>query len=196
MDDFIYYEQKAKEILDKNDFENSFFDDIDAYLLPPYLEYMKLIKANCKKQDKVLELGAGTGNLTKLLVDSNLKITASDISPSSLEVLKKRYSKYNKLKTKILDMSREVNTNEKFKIIVSAGSMSYADNKQLLDNIYNLLEEKGKFICVDSYSAFNIYQLNRLLQVILGKRSWSTFKRMPNQKLVSLYKKEDSEVVK
>ena len=91
--EFTRYNERAKKLLLLKDTFN--FDELGALSYPeifkkPYIKYEKFHKKYIKASSKVLEIGAGTGLFTKSLLDSGAKVVATDISPNSLIVIRKR----------------------------------------------------------------------------------------------------------
>ena len=80
---------------------------------------------------------------------------------------------------------------ESFDVVVSAGSLSYGDNRVTAREIHRVLKNEGKFFCVDSLNNNPIYRINRgYIHFLRGHRTKSTLERMPNIKLIRLYEKQ------
>jgi ubiquinone/menaquinone biosynthesis C-methylase UbiE len=60
----------------------------------------KLVTNN---QKKALDVGAGTGNLTGKLLAMGYHVTATDISPEMCAILKKKYSRYLRIKLLVVN---------------------------------------------------------------------------------------------
>ena len=123
------------------------------------------------------------------MLSSGAKINLSDISLKSLEVVKKKYTNYSNYRTSIADIENLPFESNAFDIVASAGTLSYGDNKLVLSEIYRVLKNDGKFICVDSLNHNSIYRLNRYLHYLKGKRTYSTLSRIPTFDLIDEYKK-------
>lgn len=63
---------------------------LPLYLRTPYIFFDKLLIKKLKIGDRVLEIGAGSGQHTEVLVKSGADVTATDISPNSLKLLEQR----------------------------------------------------------------------------------------------------------
>ena len=74
----------------------------------------------------------------------------------------------------------------RFDFVVSAGSLSYAKNEELIPKISASLKSGGYFIAVDSWNSNPIYRINRFLHVVRGTRTPSTLKNMPDSKFLNL----------
>ena len=84
------YDERAKLIINQKKYKQKISD----YLCAPYKFYFSLLKKI--KNKKLLEIGAGTGQNTLRLIKMNFNVCATDISPRSVDVMNKKYSKYKK----------------------------------------------------------------------------------------------------
>ena len=159
----------------------------DEYLLPPLNHYREIL-SNFRKDSRVLELGAGMGENTEILVKKGYEITASDISINSLRVLKERFKLYSNLTVKEADIELLPFDDEYFDIVCSAGVLSYGDPKTVQDEIYRVLKRGGTFVAVDTLNHNPIYKLNRYLHYLKNNRSKSTLERMPTIQTIECYK--------
>lgn len=154
----------------------------------PYIKYESLIRLMLRPDMSALELGAGTGNHTEVALSTGALVTASDISPASLEVLYRRYSPtYKNIATKVADLEALPFESNSFDMVLSAGSLSYGDNDLVRDEVFRVLRPGGYFICVDSLKANPIYDLNRYIHYLRGNRSYSTLKRIPSMQVIKNY---------
>ncbi|WP_341908112.1 methyltransferase domain-containing protein [Polaromonas sp. YR568] len=152
-----------------------------AYLQAPYLVYEQKILSFLGPGCRVLELGAGAGLHTRVLLDSGAQVTASDISPHSLSLLRQRFLHTpGRLDTAVADMECLPFANAKFDAVVSAGSLSYGEPQLVDAEIRRVLRPGGMLMCVDSLNHNPLYRLNRWLHYRRGNRSLSTLKRMPD----------------
>jgi|TARA_A100001037_G_scaffold292244_1_gene307282 SAM-dependent methyltransferase len=189
--EFTRYNERAKKLLLLKDTFN--FDELGALSYPeifkkPYIEYEKFHKKYIKGSYTVLEIGAGTGLFTKSLLDCGAKVVATDISPKSLEVIKKRFVKYQqKLIVQVADMEKLPFNKNYFDIVTCAGSLSYGDNDLVMNEIFRVLKPGGVFICVDSLNENPFYKFNRWLNYKRGRRSLGTLVNMPTISLIEKY---------
>lgn len=184
------YEFRARDILSGNSGiaaeQNE--DDLPPAILAPYLCYKSRIRELVSGgQTRALEIGAGTGKFTETLLQTGAKVTAIDISESSLRVLKRRFEIYENLSTRVADMEALPFENGTFDFVLNAGSLSYGDNGLVMDEIYRVLKSGGRFICVDSLNHNYFYRFNRWVQYLRKKRSRSTLERMPTEQLIDAY---------
>ena len=183
------YDDKALKLLSKDSFDR--MTGSSAYPHPiraPYLKYEEMHVECIESNDVVLEIGAGTGIHTHSLLKTGALVVATDISPNSLQIIKKKYKEYSKnLNTEVADMEFLPFENETFDVVCSAGSLSYGDNQVVMQEIYRVLKPGGKVIIVDSLHENPIYVINRWIGYFRGYRSLSTIKRMPTLKLIKKY---------
>lgn len=152
-----------------------------AYLQSPYIFYEQKIAELIRQSHRVLELGAGTGLHTRALLSTGAQVTASDISPNSLSLLKQCFpSNPGNLMTEVADMENLPFDDSSFDVITSAGSLSYGDPYLVHTEIRRVLCPGGMLICVDSLNHNPVYLMNRWLHYLRGNRSKSTLMRMPN----------------
>ena len=178
------YDNRANIFLDSNNLYN--FDKIPTYLNTPYQYYFHLLKRK-SGQSKLLEIGAGMGENTSSLLDMSFKVTSTDISSKSVEVMRNRFSKYSNFSVEVADMEKLPFNNESFDVVCSAGSLSYGDNDTVLNEIHRVLKPDGVFIAIDSLNNNPIYRFNRYIHYLKGDRSKSTLIRMPTMSLIDKY---------
>ena len=152
----------------------------------PHDEYYRRIKKNVTSTMKVLELGAGTGAHTGILLETGAEITALDISPFSLKVLQKKFAE--DVQIICASMEKIPLPSAKFDVIVSAGSLSYVDFQALSGEIKSLLKKDGSLILIDSLNHNPVYRLNRFVRFLLKQRSYSTLLRMPTMSTINSFR--------
>jgi SAM-dependent methyltransferase len=183
------YDDRALKLLSKGSFDKD--TGSSSYSLPirmPYLRYEEMHIKFIENNNNVLEIGAGTGMHTRSLLETGAFVMATDISPNSVKIIKKKYEKYSsKLITKVADMESLPFSNETFDVVCSAGSLSYGDNQVVMNEINRVLKPGGIVIIVDSLHENPIYIINRWIGYFRGTRSLSTIKRMPTLKLIREY---------
>ena len=81
----LRYDKRANQELAKTRDNNP--SKSELYLEQPNLFYYKLLR-EIKAGSIVLELGAGMGENTEIMLGRGLKVVASDISPASVKVMK------------------------------------------------------------------------------------------------------------
>ena len=162
-----------------------------VYLQKPYICYEQKISKLIQPSHRVLELGAGTGLHTCALLQTGAQVTASDISPNSLSLLKLKFKSFSgNLKTEVADMENLPFDDSSFDVIASAGCLSYGDCDLVMNEIYRVLKPGGYFICVDSLNHNPVYRLNRTINYLRGRRTASTIMRMPTIPLIESYRRK------
>ena len=109
------YDNRANIFLDSNNLYH--FDKIPTYLNTPYQYYFHLLKRK-SGQSKLLEIGAGMGENTSSLLDMSFKVTSTDISSKSVEVMRNRFSKYSNFSVEVADMEKLPFNNESFEMVL------------------------------------------------------------------------------
>jgi ubiquinone/menaquinone biosynthesis C-methylase UbiE len=154
---------------------------MSSYLQTPYIYYEQRIAELIRPDHLVLELGAGAGLHTRVLLQTGAQVTASDISPNSLSLLKQQFKNvHGNLKTEVADMESLPFDDSSFDVITCAGSLSYGAPILVDTEIRRVLRPGGMLICVDSLNHNPVYRANRWLHYMRGNRSKSTLKRMPD----------------
>jgi SAM-dependent methyltransferase len=154
-------------------------------LRAPYLAFEELVRETLTSEMRALELGAGGGMHTQALVDTGAAVTASDLSETSLQLLRRAvHAPLGNLRTALADIESLPFGDGEFDVVSSAGALSYGDPFKVRNEILRVLKPGGRFICVDSLNDNPIYRLNRWLQYLRGARSESTLKRMPSVKWI------------
>ena len=100
-----------------------------------------------KKDSKILELGAGGGAYTKLFADMGCNITATDLVPKHVEILKEKFKDYSNVKVDVANALNLENFKEKYDIILCMGPLYHISNKKerltVIENVYDRLNENG-----------------------------------------------------
>jgi len=178
------YNESAKHALGDNNFFS--VNNLTLPLKSPYDFYQSMIAKHADSDNLILEIGAGMGENTDLLLTTGARVYATDVSETSLNVLDKRFQT-SRLSTKVADMEKLPFDDASFDMVVNAGSLSYGDNNIVLNEIYRVLKVKGVFIAIDSLNHNPIYRLNRYIHYLRGHRSLSTLQRMPTLELLKRY---------
>ncbi len=154
---------------------------IKAIFRAPYLVYEQCVRKVIRPEHEVLELGAGIGIHTKVLLETGATVTATDLSPSALTVLQRNLGLLGggRLRTRVADLEALPFEDASFDIVACAGSLSYGDPKVVDAEVRRVLKPGGALVCVDSLNHNPIYRLNRWMQYLRGARTRSTLVRMP-----------------
>jgi len=171
------YNYIAKLIINNND-DKLGYASLPLLFQKPYIVYEKIICQNISPGMNVLELGAGTGVHTHTLVKTGANVIAIDISSESIRFLNNKYSDCENFAGVECDMDKMNFDDDSFDVICCAGSLSYANKKELFTKLHRMLKVDGKIIVVDSLNDSFIYRWNRYFQYVMGNRSYKTYFNM------------------
>ena len=193
--DLDWYEKKANfflksQVIADND---SFFENLNPRYHRPFLHFYELISTNIKEGWNVLEIGSGTGDHTKIILDTKASLSALDISPSSLEVLRLRYPTV--ARTVVGNMENMPFRDGEFDAVVSCGSLSYGNPQLVFAEIQRVLRPGGIVIILDTLASNPLFMLLRIRHVLLRRRSLSTLFYMPGGKRVKKLTKSYKSVI-
>jgi SAM-dependent methyltransferase len=158
-------------------------------LRTPYIYYEQRIHELVSPADRVLELGAGSGLHTAVLLRTGALVTATDISPSALALLQRKLAGVagpapERLITRVADMEALPFEAGSFDVVACAGSLSYGEPDLVDAEVRRVLTAGGTFVSVDSLNHNPIYRLNRWLHYTRGERTKSTLVRMPDARRI------------
>ena len=98
---------------------------------------------------RVLEIGSGVGNITKLLLDRDV-IIATDVEPKYLTFLKNTFGQYKKFMVENFDISgSDIERYRQYHIdsVICFNVLEHIEKDEgALENIFNLLEPKGRLL--------------------------------------------------
>ncbi len=173
--------------------------DFDIITVIPYYNEMldttvKSIPFEKTKKIKVLDLGCGTGNLTRQikLAFPNSSIICLDISETMIEQACKKLKKFDEISFLIQDFN-DLSFQESFDVIISSLALHHLisddDKKDIYRRIYQLLNNKGVFLNFDNILGSNNSIQERYLNV------WNDFlkKSFPEEQVLSILKKHHEE---
>lgn len=103
-------------------------------------------EAEFKRTDKVIDLGCGMGELIEYLADKHgFYGTGADIAKQMIQISNERTNHKKNICYKEIDIDNLNELEEKFDKILVVDSLYFvSDIKKAAQNIYNLLENKGK----------------------------------------------------
>jgi 2-polyprenyl-3-methyl-5-hydroxy-6-metoxy-1,4-benzoquinol methylase len=137
----------------------------------------KLITDN---QKKVLDFGAGTGNLTGKFLQMNYNVTAIDISPEMCLVLEKKYKGYLKDKLKVINANIDDVTFNKgtFDLIVCFSVLHHLpDYVGIIQKLSTFLKKGGVMYLDHERSPFFILNQKAILKRMYNTSN-SVFKKL------------------
>jgi|688.fasta_scaffold331404_2 ubiquinone/menaquinone biosynthesis C-methylase UbiE len=182
--------------LDKNQLSNLVgLQTVDLIQRPLFIKYYSEIqKILINTELVVMELGAGFGRHTSVIADCGVKLIVNDISESALEINNLIHPNIFKLISSNMDDIPL--PNQSIDVVISCGSLSYADPNKVNKEIFRLLKPGGHLIIIDTLNHNPIYKISRYMKVIIGARTLSSVLRIPKMKRIrelSMYF-EESEI--
>ncbi len=161
-------------MVDKNIIKNNFSKYAkfyDKYSIIQNLCASKLIsKIQTNGFKKILDIGCGTGNYTKLLRAKFpfAQIKAIDISKEMIELAKKKFPE-DSIKFSIID-AEKIGFNEKFDFISSNATFQWFENlEKTLKRLKKILNKDG-LISFSIFGPLTFYELDESLQ-LFGRQS-------------------------
>jgi len=144
------------------------------------------------KKAKVLEMGVGTGEITKPLYDLGCEITGVDLSNKMIEIAKSHMEKSTFILADFSDALNEISI--KFDFIVFSYSihhLSYNGQIELLIKLNDYLNEDG-IIIIGDVSTFTIEDMNQLQNKYAAiwddEEYYPILKKYQLSQLVDIYK--------
>lgn len=166
-----------KQVKDHFEEEAKVFDELIKTLIPFYEDMVKsLILAlpfHYKEKIKVLDLGCGTGNISKEVKEHfpNAQITCVDMAENMIQIAKSKLAPYSDIEFKIADF-RDLDFKEDYDGVISSLALHHLqreEQKSFYCRIKEFLKEGGVF-----YNADNILGSSpHLNQVYMDK--WVEF---------------------
>lgn len=182
--------------------EAAVFDKLFFKVAPRYEEMMcALIDAlpfNKKQKLRVIDLGCGTGNLSKKIIAAypNACITCVDMAENMLAMAKSKLKEHRNITFWLGDV-RKFDYREKYDVIVASLVLHHVEAKDKLRfyrAIHSSLTQNGVFLCIDIFVS-----RNRHLQK-LHMEKWKKFmsgQGLAKKKIddmISRHQKEDRPV--
>lgn len=144
----------------KEHFENeaAIFDNIIIKIIPYYIEMIEallsVIYFDKTKKINVLDLGCGTGNLSKRVLDKypNANIVCVDISQNMINIARQKLVDYKNVEFVVGDIE-EIEFKDKYDLVVSSLVLHHLITDDIKKNFYkkifNMLNENGIFVNAD-----------------------------------------------
>ena len=164
-------------------------DSFPSYLQSPYIYFENFLIQHTDFNTVHLDLCCGDGIHSFTCAKNGAKTFAVDYSENSIEIAKLRSKSLN-INTDFIvcDSENLPFQDNHFDLITIVGSLSYLDLDKVILEIKRVLKTNGMLICLDSYNHNFFYRFNRNIRYILGNRSYSTLKRMPNSYTINKFK--------
>lgn len=122
-----------------------------------YLTTVRFLSSSIPSPKTILDLGAGTGLLSKFLYDKfpDAMFSLVDVFEKMLEVARERFEGLPNFEFSVLDYTRNL-PNRKFDLVASALSIHHLENgdkRILYRNIFEHLESGGTLVNIDQFNA-------------------------------------------
>lgn len=115
-----------------------------------------------KESPKILDLGCGTGNITKKVLERfpKAQVTCLDLSENMILIAKDKLAEYDNVEYIVGDFT-EVEITEKYDAIISSLALHHIPNDEekqaMYKDIYQVLEKGGVFYNADVIKANSTY---------------------------------------
>jgi 2-polyprenyl-3-methyl-5-hydroxy-6-metoxy-1,4-benzoquinol methylase len=113
-------------------------------------QYQKYLLKNIPKNcNCILDVGCGTGELTKRLIPFSKEIIGVDVSENMINEAKKRNydEKISYIKISVEEYLKE--TEKQFDVIISIAALHHMNEEKILETMKNKLTKDGKIIILD-----------------------------------------------
>ena len=119
-----------------------------------YLTTMRYIQKFLKPGDKILEIGAGTGRYSIALAQMGYEVTAVDLTPKHVEIMKSKTRKLKNFKCLVADaLDLNMFEDKSFDMVLNFGPMyhlfSKRDKNQAIKETLRVAKKNG--ICMFAY---------------------------------------------
>lgn len=139
-----------------------------------YRELMSIVveKLSIKDNDKILDLGCGTGNLEHLIKknDNNFSLLGLDVSEAMLAFAKNKVNDSRILfKMHNLNLDLDVKDNTIDKVVMIHSLYTISDLNKMLIEIKRVLKPNGEFIVVNPLKNANMKIMMKYEEAKIGK---------------------------
>lgn len=168
--------------------------------MPEYLNTMKYIEKYLSQGAKIIEIGAGTGRYSIALAEKGYDVTAVELVPHNIEVMKKKVKAHHNIKIyegNACDLS--VFESETYDIVLLLGPMYHLftdeDKHQALNEAIRIAKTDGVIFasyCNNDTSMYKFFYKNKVLEYLekgLIKEDYHTVSS--REEIFELYRKSD-----
>lgn len=179
--------------------------DEDARLLkrsrqPEFITTMKYIEKYLNTDSRIIEIGAGTGRYSLALAEKGYDVTAVDLTPHNIEIMRKKVKKHHNIKIlegNACDMSAF--SDESFDIVLLLGPMYHLfadDDKKKAMREAIRIAKKGAVIftsyCNSDTAVYKLFYTGKILDFVDKGLISEDYKGLSKPELVfELYRKPD-----
>ncbi|MBR2455353.1 MAG: class I SAM-dependent methyltransferase [Clostridia bacterium] len=168
--------------------------------MPEYLNTMKYIEKYLSPDAKIIEIGAGTGRYSLALAEKGYDVTAVELVPHNIEIMKKKVKSHHNIKIyegNACDLSAF--ESETYDIVLLLGPMYHLftdeDKHLALDEAIRVAKTNGVIYasyCNNDTSIYTFFYKKRILEYLdkgLIKEDYHTFSSP--EEVFELYRKSD-----
>ncbi|MCQ2486290.1 MAG: class I SAM-dependent methyltransferase [Clostridia bacterium] len=168
--------------------------------MPEYLNTMKYIEKHLKSGSKIIEIGAGTGRYSLALAEKGYDVTAVELTPHNIEVMKRKVKSHHKIKIyegNACDLSAF--ESESYDIVLLLGPMYHLfteeDKHKALGEAIRISKKGGVIYasyCNNDTCIYKFFYTGRILKYVdkgMIKEDYHTVSSMPE--VFELYRKSD-----
>ncbi len=123
------------------------------YYDPENIEIKSIKKEVDIKNKRILEIGCGTGRITKQIAEKAKEIIAIDHNKEAIKYCVKKYKSLKNIKFLYDDVENIKIKNQYFDIVITGWiGLYYSKNMEIIiKKLYNLLNKKGILIIIEAY---------------------------------------------
>ena len=140
---------KIQKMFDEISKRYDFFNNLISFGTHKLIKYLAFKNLKIKKEDKILDLCTGTGDIPRILknIEPKAEITGLDFSQNMIEIACKRHKDINFIKGDACNLNFKENF---FDIVTISFGLRNIDNRyKALSEIYRVLKRGGYFAHLD-----------------------------------------------
>ena len=185
------------------DFYNNYDEEgrlVRKSRMPEYLNTMKYIEKYLSPDSKIIEIGAGTGRYSIALAEMGYDVTAVELVPHNIEIMKKKVKTHHNIKIyegNACDLSAF--ENETYDIVLLLGPMYHLfteeDKHKAMSEAIGLAKKDGVIYasyCNNDTSIYKLFYKKKILDYLdkgLIKENYQTVSS--SNEIFELYRKSD-----
>ena len=180
-----------KKVKDHFEEEAEVFDEFIKTIIPYYEDMVEALVLALpfheKEQIKILDLGCGTGNISKKVKERfpNANITCVDLAENMIKIAKSKLSQYKDIEFRIDDF-RNLNYKQEFDAVISSLALHHlqkVEQKEFYSRLNEFLKKGGVF-----YNADNILgSTSHLDQIYMDKWVEFMLQSMPIEEIENVW---------
>ncbi|MDD3159984.1 MAG: class I SAM-dependent methyltransferase [Candidatus ainarchaeum sp.] len=162
--EIIKLKEKVNQIV-SNDLINNLNNWYNNYYDKENVEEKAIFKETNFVNKKVLEVGCGTGRITKNLLKKAKHVTAIDNCKECIDYCKKKI-KSKKVDFIELDVKNVTKLNKKFDIIITSwiGFSHFKDKPEIIKNLHSCLNKNSTLLIIDAFEESEYVKILNLIE--------------------------------